>query len=117
MKPRLCDTGSPISIDFLSQILNRNWTEGTSKEEWASSVRDRLKPPRMTVRNFGGVEVNVIFQCTMGLACGERSCSTTVLVQKEVSQGELLGTDVLKRLEFRVLIPDTEGRYNRFIGN
>ena len=79
-----------------------------NKEDWASSVKDRLKLPRMTVRNFGGGEVNVICQCTVSLACRERRCSATVLVQKGVSQGVLLGTDVLKKLGFRVLIPDTK---------
>ena len=62
----------------------------------------------MTVRNFGEGEVNVICQCTVSLACGERRYSTTVLVQKGVSQRVLLGTDVLKKLGFCVLIPDTK---------
>ena len=115
----LIDTGSPISIvsiDFLLQVLNRNRLEGMSKEEWTSSVKDRLKPPRMTVRNFGGGEVNVICQCNVSLAYGEHSCSATVLVQKGVSQGILLGTDVLKRLGFHVLIPDTKGGTTDLLG-
>ena len=70
----LIDTGSPIpivSIDFLLQVLNRNLPEGTSKEDWAHSIKDRLQPPRMTVRNFGRGEVNMICQCIVSLAYGE----------------------------------------------
>ena len=115
----LIDTGSPISIvsiDFLLQILNRNRPEDTSKEDWASSVKDRLQPPRMTVRNFGGGEVNVICQCTVSLTCGEHKCDATVLVQKGVSQGVLLGTDVLKKLGFRMLTPDVKGSAKDLLG-
>ena len=113
----LIDTGSPISIvsiDFLLQVLNRNRPEGTSN--WAHSIKDKLQPPRMTVRNFGGGEVNVICQCAVSLAYGEHSCDATVLIQKGVSQGVLLGTDVLKKLGFRVLIPDTEGGTTDLLG-
>ena len=60
-----------------------------------SSVRERLKPPRM--------EVNVICQCTVNLMWGPHKCDTTVLVQKGISQKILLGTDVLKKLGFRML--------------
>jgi len=74
----LIDTGSPISIvsiDFLLQTLNQSRPKGTSKEDWMSSVRDRLKPRSMTVRNFGGGEVNVICQCTVNLIWGPHNCN------------------------------------------
>ena len=90
----LIDTGPPISIvsiDFLLQVFNRNRPEGTNKEDWASSVKDRLKPPRMTVRNFGG-EVNVICWCTVSLAYD----TVPLCWYKRRISGVLLGTDVLK---------------------
>ena len=39
-----------------------------------------------------------------------------MLIQKGVSQGVLLGTDVLKKLGFHVLIPDTEGGTTDLLG-
>jgi len=59
----------------------------------------------MTVRNFGGGEVNVICQCTVNLIWGPHNCDATVLVQKGIAQKILLGTDVLKKLGFRMLTP------------
>ena len=58
----------------------------------------------------------MICQCNVSLAYGERSCSATVLVQKGVSQGILLGTDVLKKLGFHGLIPDTKGGTTDLLG-
>lgn len=115
----LIDTGSPISIvsiDFLLQVLNGNRPEGTNQEDWMSPVKGRLKPPRMTVRNFGGGEVNVICQCAVSLTYGVHKCDATLLVQKGVPQKVLLGTDVLKKLGFRMLTPDSEGGATDLLG-
>ena len=116
----LIDTGSPISIvsiDFLLQTLNQSQSKGTSGEDWMSSVRERLRPPRMTVKNFGGGEVNVICQCTVNLMWGHHKCDTTVLVQKGISQKILLGTDVLKKLGFHMLTPEKKGGATDLLGS
>jgi len=74
-------------------VLNQNRPAGTSKEIWLNSIRERLKPPRMMVRNFGGGMVNVICQCAVSLTSGDNRRNVTVLVKKGVPQKLLLGTD------------------------
>ena len=64
----------------------------------------------MTIRNFGGQEVNVICQVAIILACGKFKCRTTVLVQKGTTLEMLLGTDVFGQLGFQVLQVQDDGK-------
>ena len=82
-----------------------------------NSVREWLKSPRMTARNFGRGEVNVICQCTVNLMWGPHKCDTTVLVQKGISQKILLETDVLKKLGFHMLTPEKKGGATDLLGS
>ena len=61
----LVDTGSTVtivSLDFLLQVLLKNRLEGQKREEWKDSVRACLKAPTLTLRDYGGGELNVVGQ-------------------------------------------------------
>jgi len=63
-------------------VLNENRPAGTGEEVWLNSIRERLKLPRMMVKNFGGGIVTVICQCEVSLTSGDNRRNVTVLVQK-----------------------------------
>ena len=102
----LIDTGSPVSlvsIDFLLHALIKNIDSGATQEHIMETLKARLEDPQLTVRNFGGDEVNVVGQTTVTLCCGEHTSQVTLLVQKGTQLDLLLGTDVLGKLGFQIL--------------
>lgn len=81
----LIDTGSPVllvSIDFLLHALIKNIDSGATQEHIMETLKARLEDPQLTMRNFGGDEVNVVGQTTVILCCGEHTSQVTLLVQK-----------------------------------
>ena len=102
----LVDTESPItivSIDCLLDILAKNRTDGQTVQDWKEWVEEKLKPPSLSVSNYGGGEVNIISQMLVTLTHGEKACEVVVLVQTGASLELLLGTDVLAQLGFYLL--------------
>ena len=94
---------SLVSIDFLLRALIGTMNGIATQEEITRALRARLEDPQLTVRNFGGDEVNVVGQATVTLCCGGHQCQITVLIQKGTPLELLLGTDVLGKLGFQVL--------------
>ena len=102
----LVDTGSTVtivSLDFLLQVLLKNRPEGQKREEWKDSVRARLKAPTLTLRDYGGGELNVVGQTICRLGRGSYSHDTVVHVQKAAPVDLLLGTDVQSNLGILLL--------------
>ena len=81
----LLDTGSPVSIvsiDFLLKVLLTAASSDQTEEDLKDAARKRIKPPTISVRSFGGGEVNIIGQVTVNVSLGEHSCQAVMLVQK-----------------------------------
>ena len=73
----LLDTGSPISIVSVEFLLKASLTATSSdqtEENLKDAARKRIKLPTISVRNFGGGEVNIIGQVTVNLTRGEHCC-------------------------------------------
>ena len=81
----LLDTGSPVSIVSLDHFLS------VAKEEWKREVQQRLQPPSVSLRGYGGA--------VMGQPSIER-IDVVLQIQKEPPVELLLGTDVLPQLGF-----------------
>ena len=80
----LVDTGSPVtivSIDCLLEALFERRTITQSPEDWRKEVASKIQPPSLTIRSYGGGEINVIGQLSVDMSLGERKCRQTVLVQ------------------------------------
>ena len=92
----LVDTGSPVttvSIDCLMEALFERRTTTQSPENWRKEVTSKIQPPSLTIRSYGGGDINVIGQLSVDMSLGERKCQQTVLVQKGASVDLLLGMD------------------------
>ena len=81
-----------------------------SPEDWCKEVASKIQPPSLTIRSYGGGEINVIGQLSVDMSLGERKCQQTVLVQKGASVDLLLGTDTLPCLGFHLLLRPYEDR-------
>lgn len=81
----LLDTGSPVTILSVDLIFNywaQNIKAGQTAEEWKEEVRNRLKSPSLTLRNYGGNELNILKETTVKLERGGYSCTAVVFLQK-----------------------------------
>ena len=99
----LLDTGSPISmvsVEFLLRVLLAATGTDRTKEELKDEARRRIEPTTISVRNFGGGEVNIIGQARVKLSRGAYCCLATMLVQKGTQLKVLLGTDLLPKIGF-----------------
>ena len=102
----LLDTGSPVTIvsmDLALRALARKRPEGQCPEEWKESVKARLESPTITLRNYGGGELNIVIQMKAQLSRGSRSSLMVVQVQKGAPIDLLIGTDVQTQLGFLFL--------------
>ena len=109
----LIDEGSPvslISIDFLLQALLPIVGEEKTSSQKVEALRARMQPPSMVVRNFGGLQVNVICQTTVTLSHRKHKHQVTILVQKGTPLELLLGTDTLGKLGFQILETRADGQ-------
>ena len=85
-------------------------TTNQSPEDWRKEVAAKIQPPSLTIRSYGGGEINVIGQLSVIMSVGERKCQQTVLVQKGASVDLLLGTDTLPCLGFHLLLRPHEDK-------
>ena len=92
-----------VSIDSLLETLLVSRNTDQSPEDWRKEVASRIQPPSLTIRSYGGGEINMIGQLTVSLTLGDRKCQATVLVQKGASVDLLLSTDILPWLGFHLL--------------
>ena len=70
----LLDTGSPVtivSLEHLLHILARTRPPGTTPEQWRAMVENRQKPTSLSLRNYGGDELNIVHQISVSLTHGE----------------------------------------------
>ena len=61
----LVDTGSPaaiVSLEFLLDALAKQRKPGQAPEEWKTEIRARLRPPSITLHNYGGDELRILRQ-------------------------------------------------------
>ena len=57
----LLDTGSPVtvvSLSFVLQALAKQRKEGQTPTEWKRGVKGRLSPPKLTLQNYGGGDLD-----------------------------------------------------------
>ena len=63
-------------------------------------VRQRLQEPSLTLRNYGGNELDILKETTVKFERGGHSCTAAVLLQKNPPHDLLIGTDLLSALGF-----------------
>ena len=108
----LIDTGSPISIvslEFYLQAAAERQKPQQSPANWATDVREKLKPTTVSLRNYGGDKLPVVSQVKCQLTSNQHSIETIVQVQKGASEDLLLGTDVLPKLGFSLVCTPRSG--------
>ena len=79
----LLDSGSPVTILSLNLIFNiwaQHKKEGQTVEEWKEEVRNHLQEPSLTLRNYGGNELDILNETTVKLERGGYSCTAVVLL-------------------------------------
>ena len=71
-------SGSPVTILSVDLLFNQ-WTQHKKAEqtveEWKEEVKSRLKSPSLTLRNYGGNELNILKEVTIKLERGSYSCT------------------------------------------
>ena len=75
-----------------------------------AGVKARLSPPKLTLQNYGGGDLDIIRQMTANISRENYACSATVLVQKDAPLDLLLGTDLHASLGFLLLETGSDGR-------
>ena len=81
----LLDTGSPISIislGFFLDVAAKNRLESQTPEDWGKAVRARLQPTSVSLRSYGGEELNIVSQVSCCIRCGEQTAESVLQVQK-----------------------------------
>ena len=109
----LLDTGSPVSIvslQFLLEALASTRKKDQTPSAWRTMVEARLEPPSVTLRNYSGVELDIVKQVKVRISRpGFLAVTTTVQVQNNAPMKLLLGTDILPSLGFVFLQTEPEG--------
>ena len=102
----LLDTGSSVTILSVDLLFN-HWAQHKKAEqiveEWKEEVKNRLKSPSLTLRNYGGNELNILKEVTVKLERGGYSCTAVVFLQKNPPHDLLIGTDLLPSLGFQFI--------------
>ena len=99
----LLDTGSPISITSLEFFLKacvQNRKPNEPPEEWGKAIKQRLQQPTVSLRSYGGGELNIISQVKCCVSRDDFVVETVLQVQREAPVDLLLGTDTLSKLGF-----------------
>ena len=63
-------------------------------------MRARLQPTSVSLRSYGGEELNIVSQVSCCIRCGEQTAESVLQVQKGAPVKLLLGTDLLPQLGF-----------------
>ena len=106
------DTGSPtsiISLDFFLKTAAKKRPSEQTPAEWGRAVRARFQPATVTLRSYGGNELQIVSQVQCRVTRGDREVDTILQVQKAAPMDLLLGTDVLSQLGFALI--QTEQRH------
>ena len=119
----LVDTGSPatiVSLNCLLSALAKGRPKNQTPHEWELAVKQRLKPPEITLRSYGGGGLDIVGQLSATIQSGPYRKTAVVLVQNQAPEDLLLGTDLQPYLGFQLLqkgtgepamelLPDPEG--------
>ena len=77
--------------------------------EWELAIRQRLKPPEITLRSYGGGGLDIVGQLTATIQSGPYRKMAVVLVQNRAPEDLLLGTDLQPYLGFQLSQKSTGG--------
>lgn len=108
----LLDTGSPISIvslEFYLKVAAQNRKPDQSPAEWGKEVCENLKPTTVSLRSYGGDELEIVSQVTCHLGRDGYQVKTVLQVQRGAPVDLLLGTDVLSQLGFSLMQTSKQG--------
>ena len=119
----LVDTGFPatiVSLNCLLSALAKGRPKNQTPHEWELAVKQRLKPPEITLRSYGGGGLDIVGQLSATIQSGPYRKTAVVLVQNQAPEDLLLGTDLQPYLGFQLLqkgtgepamelLPDPEG--------
>ena len=92
-----------MSLKFLLQVLVGRKPEQQSPDEWKAEVKKRLKPPTMSLRNYGGGELNIVSEIQCKVSHGSYSKEAVLQVQNNAPVNVLLGTDLQPHLGFALI--------------
>ena len=108
----LVDTRPPatiVSLDCMLNVLAENRPKEQTLAEWELAVKWRLKPPRITLRSYGGGGLDIVGQLSATLQSRPHSKTAVILVQKTAPEDLLLGTDLQPYLGFQLIQKRAEG--------
>ena len=108
----LLDTGSPISIvslEFYLKTAAQKRTSSQSPAEWGKEVLKKLMPTTVSLRSYGGNELEIVSQAVCHLERDGYQVKTALQVQKGAPVDLLLGTDVLSQLGFSLMQASKQG--------
>ena len=74
-------TGSPVtivSVECALAALAERRRQDQSPSEWELSVKQRLKPPDITLRSYGGEQLDIVGQLSATIQRG-KYCKTAVV--------------------------------------
>ena len=108
----LLDTGSPISIvslEFYLKAAAQNRTAEQTPADWGKDVLKKLTPTTVSLRSYGGNELEIVSQAVCHLERDGYQVKTVLQVQKGAPVDLLLGTDVLSHLGFSLMQASRQG--------
>ena len=97
------DTGSPVTIVSMMQVLAENKPEQQTPEEWKADTRKRLKKPSVTLHSYGGGELPILCEAVCVLSRGSFTVEAVLQVQRDAPVDMLLGTDIQPQLGFALV--------------
>ena len=107
----LVDTGSPatiVSLDFVLDVLAIEKGRQQTPEQWKEEKLKRFSPPEVSLKAYGGHELDILSQIDLRLSQGKWSVDVPVLVQQGAPNDLLLGTDVQPKLGFALVVETAE---------
>ena len=110
-KARL-DSGSPVSIvslDFFIKACIQNRKAEQSPAEWGEEVKRRCRRSTVSLRSYGGGELNIVSEVECYLTRGNDTVKAILQVQKGALVDLLLGTDTPSKLGFSFQQIDSDG--------
>ena len=80
----LIDMGSPatiISLEYVMRVMVVEWKKWLH-EQWKRATLQRLTPPDVSLKDYGGHPLSIIAQTSQLLSYGNRSICASILAQK-----------------------------------
>ena len=99
----LVDTGSPVSIvsmRWLLRALARRRDGQTTPEDWAQTVKGRMKPTSVMLKSYSGDKLPIVRQIQLQVEKKKHRVQAWVQIQQDAPVDFLLGTDLQPLLGF-----------------